>query len=312
MSAWVDRPYFANRYGAVSDPSANVSRSPTRCSGRPRPASAMVSATADPRPPMMVWFSAVTTIRAPAAAAWTVATSSGLMVATLMTETETPCSAEHPRRGQGGGEHHAAGEQGHVVAGHQDFGAAKSQHVILAEDDRGLAALEPDVHGPRHVHHRCGDLADLDRVRDIHHGHVGQRPHQRDIIDCLMARAAGRGHTGHEPDDAHGQARVRDGVSDLVEGAPGGEHAEGVHERDVAAAGEGTGHAHHVRLGHARVDEPLREFLLEQVNLALPGQVTAEAQHLIPAAGQVDQRPAVGLDLRGIGRLTHGGPPACR
>ena len=97
-------------------PSAKVSRSPTRRSGRPSPASAIVSATAEPRPPMMVWFSAVTTICAPAAAPRTVAVSSGLIIGTLMTETDDPVPAERPRRGQRGGEHHAAGEQGHVVA----------------------------------------------------------------------------------------------------------------------------------------------------------------------------------------------------
>ena len=41
---------------------------------------------------MMEWFSAVTTIRAPAAAPRTVAVSRGLIVGTLMTETDTPCS----------------------------------------------------------------------------------------------------------------------------------------------------------------------------------------------------------------------------
>src|ERR1700712_3166650 len=95
IRCWVDRPYLSNRYGAVREPSANVSRSPTRRSGRPSPASAIVSATADPRPPVMVWFSAVTTTRALAAASWTVAVSRGLTVGTLMTETETawPASA---------------------------------------------------------------------------------------------------------------------------------------------------------------------------------------------------------------------------
>ena len=42
---------------------------------------------------MMVWFSAVTTTRAPAAAPRTVAVSRGLTVGTLMTETETAWSA---------------------------------------------------------------------------------------------------------------------------------------------------------------------------------------------------------------------------
>ncbi len=41
---------------------------------------------------MTEWFSAVTTTLARPAAARTAAESSGLMVGTLMTETDTPCS----------------------------------------------------------------------------------------------------------------------------------------------------------------------------------------------------------------------------
>jgi len=82
----------AKRYPASAAPSAKVSRSPIRRNGRPRPASAIVSATAEPSPPITEWFSAVTTIPAPAAAERTVSSSSGLITATLTTDTDTPCS----------------------------------------------------------------------------------------------------------------------------------------------------------------------------------------------------------------------------
>src|ERR1022692_1419630 len=57
--------------------------------GRARPASARVSATADPRPPMMVWFSAVITWRATVAAARMVAVSRGFITGTLTTDALT-------------------------------------------------------------------------------------------------------------------------------------------------------------------------------------------------------------------------------
>src|SRR3979409_751921 len=57
MIAWVDSPYLSNRYGPDSDPSAKVSRRPIRRSGRPSPASAIASATAEPRAPMIEWVS---------------------------------------------------------------------------------------------------------------------------------------------------------------------------------------------------------------------------------------------------------------
>ena len=260
---------------------------------------------------MMVWFSAVTTTRALAAASWTVAVSRGLTVGTLMTETETAWLASARAAASAAASIMPLANRA-TSSPAQDLGLAHPQHVILAEDDRDLTALEPDVHRPRQVDHGRGDLADLHRVRDVHDGHVRQRAHQRDIVDRLMARAAGRRAPGHEADDPHRQARVRDGVGDLVEGAAGGEDVERVHERDVAAAGQRPGHAHHVRLGHPGVDEPVRDLRLEQVHLTLPGQVAAEAKDLAPAAGQVDQGPAVGLELGGVGRLTHEGPPACR
>src|ERR1035441_6613023 len=64
------------------------------------------------------------------------------------------------------------------------------------------------------------------------------------------------------------------------------------HERDVAAPGERPGHAHHVRLGHAGVDEPVRDLRLEQVDLALAGQVTAQAHDLGAPPRQLDQGAA--------------------
>src|ERR1700733_9149763 len=88
--AAVDSPYRSNKYQASSAPSAKVSRSPTRRSGQPTPASAIVSATAEPRPPIIEWFSAVTPSRPEAAAVSTPAESSGLITGTLITETDTP------------------------------------------------------------------------------------------------------------------------------------------------------------------------------------------------------------------------------
>src|SRR5262252_4621002 len=89
---WVDSPYLVNRYGASRAPSANVSARPTRRRGRPRPASARVSATAEPRPPMIEWFSAVTTALADAETNRTVAVSRGLMTGILTTTVTAPAA----------------------------------------------------------------------------------------------------------------------------------------------------------------------------------------------------------------------------
>ncbi len=113
-----------------------------------------------------------------------------------------------------------------------------------------------------------------------------------------------------KPTILHRQPRVRDGVDDLVQRAAGSEDAERVHERDVPAAGEGRGHADHVRLRHAGVNEAVREGAGEQVDLALPGQVAAQAQHVVAPPRELDQRLAVGLEHGLVRRLTHGRAPA--
>src|SRR5215469_1822727 len=61
-----------------------------RWRGRGRPASARVSATAEPRPPVVEWFSAVSTVVVAVAAARTVAVSRGLMTGILRTTVAIP------------------------------------------------------------------------------------------------------------------------------------------------------------------------------------------------------------------------------
>src|SRR5215472_11325087 len=145
----------------------------------------------------------------------------------------------------------------------------------------------------------------FDRVGYVDDGHVGQGANEGYVFYGLVAGAAGAGNAGHEADDADREARVGHGVDDLVQRAAGGEHAERVHPRHQALPGQGAGHADHVRLGHARVDEAVRELRLEQVDLALAGQVAGQADDLRALPGQLGQGPAVGLEHRAVRRVQH-------
>jgi hypothetical protein len=71
----------------------------------------------------------------------------------------------------------------------------------------------------------------------------------------------------------------------LVEGPTSRKHPERMHERFVSRSRQGPSDAHHVRLGHAAMDEPLRDGVLEQVDLALAGEVTGEANDVLALAG---------------------------
>ena len=193
-----------------------------------------------------------------------------------------------------------------VPAVDQHLSVIEGQPVIVGEDHRDLAAFEAKVDRARQVGDGRHHLGGLGGVRHVHDGHAGERAHQCDILDGLVAGAAGAGNAGHEADDADRQVRVGDCVNDLVEGAPGREYAERVHERDQAAAGERPGHADHVRLGHASVDEAVRERRLEEIDLALTGQVAAQADDLRALPGQFDQRVTVRLEDGAVGRFQHG------
>ena len=62
-----------------------------------------------------------------------------------------------------------------------------------------------------------------------------------------------------------GTRAVGDRLSDLVEGPSRGEFSVGRGERDLAGDGQPDRGAHHILARHADRDEPVREFLREQV-----------------------------------------------
>jgi hypothetical protein len=101
------------------------------------------------------------------------------------------------------------------------LGTVKQQPVIAGEDHRDLAALEPQVNRARDVRHRGDHLRRLGRVGDVADRHAGDGAHQGDVLDGLVARAAGTGHAGHEADEPHRQPRVGHGVSGYANSAPG-------------------------------------------------------------------------------------------
>lgn len=71
----------------------------------------------------------------------------------------------------------------------------------------------------------------------------------------------------------------------------------------------GSGHAHHVRLGHSGVDEPVWILLLEQIDLTLTGEIAGEAHDVIAGASQVDEGATVLLQHRRKRVAMQGDPP---
>ena len=186
---------------------------------------------------------------------------------------------------------------------------AKIEPVVVVEDHRDFAALEPQIDRTRTIGNRRHHLLGLDCVGGLDHRHVGNRAHQRHVVDCLMTGTAGTGQAGHEADDFDVEFRISDRHGDLIEAAARAEHPERIDEHDAAGAREPAGNAEHIRLRHADIDEAVGDFVAEQIGLGLAGQIGAETDDLRPLPGKLHQRGAVGFEHGLIGRLTQAQPP---
>ena len=171
-------------------------------------------------------------------------------------------------------------------------------------DDRRRGAAETHVH-------RLVALVGLHRravglvvVGGDDHLHPRHRPHQRDVLDHLVGGAVlaerDAAVRGADPDR---QLVVGDAQADLVVGAPGGEDREGGAVGALAGRGQPAGHRHHVRLGGAAVEEPVRELLAELHRLGGDREVGVERDDVLVRLAELDQGVAVGLPGRGrLGR----------
>ncbi len=259
----------------------------------------------------MVWFSAVMTRRLPRAVAVMVALSSGLITGTLMTAAATPFSASVRAAASAAGSimPEATMQTSLPSPPVSTCALLKIEPVVVVEDHGNFAALEPQIDRARAVGDRRHHLRRLDGVGRLDHRHVGDRAHQRHILDRLVARTAGAGEAGHEADDLDVEVRIGDRHGDLVEAAARAEHAERIDEHDAAGAREPAGNAEHVRLRHADIDEAVGNFVAKQIGLGLAGQIGAETDDLRPPPRQLDQRGAVRLEHGLIRRLTQARPP---
>ena len=139
----------------------------------------------------------------------------------------------------------------------------------------------------------------LGPVRRDDHGHVRDHPHHRDVLDGLV-RSAVLAHRDARVarHDLHVQVRIADGLPHLLPGPARGEHRKGARERQLAADGESRGRAHHVLLGNADIEEPVREHLGELRGLGRTRQVRVQHHHVVPFFPEVDQRIPVCISCR--------------
>ena len=143
----------------------------------------------------------------------------------------------------------------------------------------------------------CGGLGHergLVGVTGAHDHHVRHGPHEGEVLHALVGGPIlAVGEPGIEPDDLDVQPGVDDGVAYLVVGPACREHAEGIHEGDLAAGGHAGRDTDHVALLDADVVVPAGEALYEGRGLAAGGQVRVEHHELGQLGAELRQFFAV-------------------
>ncbi len=197
---------------------------------------------------------------------------------------------------QGLGGHHPRGDEGQIAALAQGGPAADDEIAALGEDHRHLGAAEADKDRPMEGRRRPDRRGRLRPVGGAQHRHVGQRPHDGQILHRLVGAAVlpdGDPAVGGHHLDVH--LRVGQRLADLLEGPPGGENGEGGGEGDHPPGRQTGRHADHVGLGDPGVEKALGKLPREEARLGRAGQVGVEHHNLGVFPAQFDQRLAVGV-----------------
>ena len=109
-------------------------------------------------------------------------------------------------------------------------------------------------------------------IRRLHDGQAGHGPHQGQVLQGHVGAAVeGGGDAGVRTHQDNLQARVVGGQEELVVGAAAGEAAEGGGEGPLADGCQARSHADEVGLGHAHVEEAVRDRPWRRVRCRWPG-----------------------------------------
>ena len=199
---------------------------------------------------------------------------------------------------QGHLDHHAHGHDGHVLAVAQ--GDALAQLEVIAGDGVGdglySGAAQAHIGGALVLEQGLDGQGHLVGVAGAQNGHAGDGAHEGEVLDALVGGAVlahGQAAVGAHDLDIH--AGVGDGVAHLLPGAAGGEHGEGVGKGLEAAGGQAGGHALHVALGDAHVEEALGIGGFKALGHGGSGQVGLQHDQLGITVSQGDQGVAVGI-----------------
>ena len=241
-----------------------------------RPCSATCSATAAPKPPIRLCSSRVASTPPVAIAASIVAVSSGFTVGMLTTRHASAARRQEIRDPHGRRQHVAGREQRDV--------ASLAQHQARPDRERHRAGMhrrlarppEPEVRGAAVARERVHGGDGLGGVAGADDRHVGQRAHDRDVLERVMGRtvrtvAVAAAHPHHRDVGLV----VADVVPDLLVAAQRRERHDRVDEGLLALEREAGRDPRHRGLGDADVHEASRIAggeVVEELEAEIAGQ----------------------------------------
>ena len=200
-------------------------------------------------------------------------------------------------------DHHAHGDHGHVLAVPQEDTLADLELIALHLVGDGLHSqtAETQIGGAVVSQQGLDGLLHLVAVAGTQDGHVGDGPHDGQILDALVGGAVlAHGQAAVGANDLDVQAGVSHAVADLLPGPPGGEHGEGVDKGLLAAGGQASGDADHVGLGDAHVKETVGVLGPETLGHGGAGQVGVQDYQVRLLGSQFFQGLAVSGPCRDL------------
>ena len=190
-------------------------------------------------------------------------------------------------------EHHAGGDDRHVLTLTQGVGLAEHELVVHAVIRLDAGAVIAQVDGALQLDELGQHLAKLHAVERLHDRHVGDGAEHADVLIALMRAAVDLGLNAGGDANEHGvELAVRKGDRHLIDDAAAHERAKGLGERLFAAHGKSGCHADHVGLGDADVKAALGECLVEILCRRILAGVGIDQTDPVISAGHLDQSVA--------------------
>ena len=153
----------------------------------------------------------------------------------------------------------SAGDNGGIFALSQDDGLAHLKRRFRRGHNLCCQTAGPQRDRSVDFSRRIDSLLHLAGIAGNENDHVGQRTHESNILNCLMAASVLT-----DAQAGMGQAQldvclgIADGVPDLLKGASRTKYRKGAGKDGIAAVCQsGTG-CHHVRLGNTEIVELIR------------------------------------------------------